>query len=109
MEDIDKFLAECRECKRALAVQLDLLGVGSAFIEELLNVSASFIRKWRVRYQKYGIERLYVQYQGSQGYLSPTEHAEVIAFLMTKDSYGFDELCTYLDEHDGVVYKSKQS
>jgi len=109
MEDIDNFLAECRECTRALAVKLDLLGFGSAFIEDLLNVSASFIRKWRARYQKYGIDSVYVQYQGSQGYLSPTEHAEVIAFLMTKDYYGFDELCTYLDEHYGVVYKSKQS
>ena len=109
MNDIDTFLAECRECSRAFAVKLDLLGYESAYIEELLNVSASFIRKWRVRYRKYGIDSVYEQYQGSQGYLSLTEHAEVIAFLMTKDYYGFDELCTYVDEHYGVVYRSKQS
>ncbi len=109
MTEIDKFLAECRECKRALAVKLDLMGFASPFIEELLNVSASFIRKWRVRYRKYGIDSLYVQYKGSEGYLSPTERAEIIAFLMTKDYYGFDELCAYVEEHYGVVYKTKQS
>ncbi len=109
MIEIDKFLAECRECKRALAVKLDLMGFASPFIEELLNVSASFIRKWRVRYQKYGIDSLYVQYKGSEGYLSPTQRAEIIAFLMTKDYYGFDELCAYVEEHYGVVYKTKQS
>jgi len=109
MKDIDNFLAECRECKRALAVKLDLLGIESAFIEDLLNVSASFIRKWRVRYRTYGIASLYLQYQGSHGYLSSIERAAVIAFLMTKDYYGFDELCAYVEEHYGVVYKSKQS
>ncbi len=86
MNDIDNFLAECRECKRALAVKLDLLEYSSAFIEDLLKVSASFIRKWRVQYRKHGIERLYLHHQGSQSYLSPTERAEVISFFMTKDS-----------------------
>ena len=47
MKDLYNFLAECRECKRALAVKLDLLGFESAFIEEFLKVSASFVRKWR--------------------------------------------------------------
>jgi putative transposase len=92
-----------------MAVKLDVQGDISSCIEDLLNVSASFIRKWRVRYRKYGIDSVYEQYQGSQGSLAPTEHAEVIAFLMTKDSYGLDELCTSLDEHYGVVYTSTQS
>ncbi len=109
MNDIDNFLAECRECKRALAVKLDLLGFASAFIEELLNVSASFVRKWRVRYRKYGVDSLYEQYKGSEGYLSPAERTEVLAFLMTKDYYGFDQLCAYVEEHYGVVYTSRQS
>jgi len=109
MKDIDNFLAECRECKRALAVKLDLLEYSSAFIEDLLNVSASFIRKWRVQYRKYGIERLYLQHQGSQGYLSPPERAEVISFLRTKDDYSIEELYEYVDEQYNVVYKSKQS
>ena len=109
MKDLDDFLAECRECQRAFAVKLDLLGYSSAFIEELLHVSAPFIRKWRVQYEKYGIERLYLHYEGSEGYLSQEERAEVVAFLATKDSYSVEELRDDLDEHYAVVYKSKQS
>jgi len=109
MQDLDKFLAECRECNRALAVKLDVLGYEMSWIEEMLGVSASFVRKWRVRYRKYGIEGLYLQYKGSEGYLSSTERAEVVAFLMTKEYYSLEELCAYVDEHYGVVYTSKQS
>ena len=43
MKDLDDFLAECCECKRALAVKLDLLDYSSAFIEDVLGVSGSFI------------------------------------------------------------------
>lgn len=109
MNDLDEFLEECLECKRAIAVKMDLAGYASDQIEELLQVSAPFVRKWRVHYRKYGIDSLYLQYQGRQGLLSPPERAEVIAFLMTKDYYGFDELCEYVDEQYGVTYKSKQS
>ena len=109
MTDLNDFLAECRECKRALAVKLDLQGYSSAFIEELLDVSGSFIRKWRRQYELYGIERLYLQYQGSQGYLSPEERAEVIAFLTTHDHYSLEALRDYVDEQYAVVYKSQQS
>lgn len=109
MKDLDNFLAACRECQRAFAVKLDLQGYSSQFIEELLEVSGSFIRKWRTQYDKYGIERLYLQYQGSQGYLSSKERAEVIAFSKTKDYYSVEALREYVDEHYAVVYQSKQS
>ncbi len=91
MKDLDDFLAACRECQRAFAVKLDLLGYSSAVIEELLHVSAPFMRTWRVQYEKYGIERLSLQYQGSLGYLSQKEQAEVVAFLKTKDVYSVEE------------------
>ena len=109
MNDLDNFLAQCREGKRAFAVKLDLLGYSSAVIEDLLQVSASCIRKWRIHYQKYGIHRVYLQYQGSRGHLSPQERAEVIDFLSTKDSYRLDELREYVEEHYDVIYTSKQS
>lgn len=109
MKDPDNFLAGCCECKRALAVKLDLLDYSSALIEDLLGVSGSFIRKWRKQYERYGIDRLYLHYQGSQGYLSPKERTEVIALLKTKDSYSVDALREYIDEQYAVVYQSKQS
>lgn len=109
MKDLDDFLAECRECKRALAVKLDLLEYSSEFIEELLGVSGSFVRKWRNQYERYGITRLYLQYEGSQGYLSPEERREVITMLNTKEYYALEDLRDYLEEQYNVVYKSKQS
>ncbi len=98
MKDLDNFLAECRECTRAITVKLDVQDYASSCIEDLLNVSASFIRTWRIQYRTYGIDSVYLQHQGSRGYLSSAERAEVIAFLMTKDSYSIEELCEYVDE-----------
>ncbi len=109
MKDLDDFLAGCRECKRAFAVKLDLLEYSHSFIEELLDVSGSFIRKWRTQYERHGIDCLYVQYRGSQGYLSPEERAEVISFLTTKESYQVEDLRDYVEEQYDVIYKSKQS
>lgn len=109
MHDLDNFLAECDECKRALAVKLDLLDYSHTFIENLLGVSNAFIRKWRNQYARDGIQRLYLQYRGSQGYLSREERAEVIAFLNTQEYYSVEALCEYVEEHYDVVFKSKQS
>jgi transposase len=109
MHDVDDFLAECQECKRALAVKLDLLTYSSPFIENLLGVSGSFIRKWRNQYARYGVQRFYVQYHGSHGYLSSHERAEVIAFLNTHEYYRIDALREYVDEQYDVVFKSNQS
>jgi putative transposase len=109
MTDVDDFLAECQECKRALAVKLDLLNYSSTFIENLLGVSGSFIRKWRNQYARYGVQRFYLQYHGSYGYLSSHERAEVIAFLKTHEYYSIDALREYVDEQYDVVFKSKQS
>ena len=109
MHNLDDFLAECQECKRAFAVKLDLLGYSSAWIETLLGVSGSFIRKWRTQYARYGVQRFYLQYQGSRGYLSPAERAEVIAFLKTQEYYRVDALREYVDEQYDVVCTSKQS
>jgi putative transposase len=109
MKDVDDFLAECQECKRALAVKLDLLNYSSSLIEQLLGVSGSFIRKWRTQYARYGVQRFYVQYHGSHGYLSPQERAEVIAFLKTQEYYRIDALREYVEEQYDVVFTSKQS
>jgi transposase len=109
MKDVNAFLAECRECKRAFAVKLDLLGYSHVVIEELLDVSSSFIRKWRNQYERHGVDCFYLQYRGSQGYLSPEDRAEVLRFLTTKEYYRVEELREYVKEQYDVTYKSKQS
>jgi transposase len=109
MHDLDDFLAACQECKRALAVKFDLLGYSSTWIENWLGGSGSFLRKWRTQYARYGVQRFYLQYQGSRGYLSPDERAEVITFLNTQEYYGVDALQTYVEEQYDVIFTSKQS
>jgi len=42
-------------------------------------------------------------------YLTLEQRAETITMLQTKKYWNFEELVTYLDEHYGVIYKSKQS
>jgi putative transposase len=75
----------------------------------LLDVSEPFIRKWVQQYKKYGIDSLQLQYKGSQGFLSPEEHRQVITFLEEKDYYSLEELQAYLLKTYHVQYKSKQS
>jgi putative transposase len=41
--------------------------------------------------------------------LAPEERAETITMLQAKKYWDIDELITYLDEHYGVTYKSKES
>jgi putative transposase len=109
IQDIDQFLANKLESKRALAVKMYLQGYVIPLIMSLLDVSEPFIRKWVQQYKKYGIDSLQLQYKGSQGFLSPEEHRQVITFLEEKDYYSLEELQAYLLKTYHVQYKSKQS
>lgn len=108
-QDIDQFLADKLESKRALAVKMFLQGYAFPLMTTLLNVSEPFIRKWVQQYKKYGIASLQLHDKGSQGFLSPDEQKQVIEFLAEKDYYSVEELQAYLLETYQVQYKSKQS
>lgn len=108
-QDIDHFLADKLESKRALAIKMYLHDYDLSLITSLLHVSEPFIRKWYQQYTKHGIDSLQLQYKGSQGLLTAEEHQHVIAFLEEKDYYSVEELQTYLFETYRVQYTSKQS
>lgn len=107
--DIDTFLTSHLESKRALAVKMDVQGYSHELIASLLQVSLSFIRKWKRLYRKYGSACFSLQYKGSQPLLSSTQQQDVITFLKTKEYYSVEELRDYIETHYQVVYKSKQS
>lgn len=107
--DIDDFLSDKLECKRALAVKMVIYGYSNSLITSLLDVSESFIRKWRFQYTQGGIDMLRLQYKGSKGLLTPDERAHVVAFLKTKTYYSVEELQDYLLDTYDVQYCSKQS
>ena len=109
MEDIDEIIGSCLEIQRALAVKMILQGYSYAQIADLLNVSQSFVEKWRALYHKEGAKCFPVGYKGSTGYLSQEAKAEVIGFIQSKQSCQLETLVSYIQEKFGVSYQSKQS
>jgi putative transposase len=100
---------DSRELKRALAVKLALAGKPYTEITELLGLHKSSISTWKQRFITQGLDGLRLGYQGSKSYLTMEQTAQVTTWLKTQAYWNLDELVSYLDEHYGVVYQSKQS
>ena len=112
LEELETFIGsnpKPRELKRALAIKMLTQGLKTKTIQETLGVSAPFISKWKVEYACNGIEALKVKYQGSRGFLSGRERAEVMAWLQSKSQIHLSELENYLEDGYGIKFKSKQS
>lgn len=100
---------DAREVKRALCVKMSIGLLPVSQICGLLNVSASFVSKWRGIYAAQGAEGLGLGYVGSQSLLTPEQRAEVIACIQGQDTVQLAEVRDYLQEHQGISYKSPQS
>jgi putative transposase len=101
--------SEAREIKRAVAVKMALLGEPYSKITKLIGMHKSCITIWKQKFEAKGLDGIKLGYQGSSGYLNLEQRAETIRMLRAKSYGNLDELVTYLDEHYGVIYKSKQS
>ncbi|NEO69611.1 helix-turn-helix domain-containing protein [Moorena sp. SIO3H5] len=100
---------DSRELKRALAVKFAIDGWDYQSISEALNVSKSFISKWKKKFIIAGIEGLKLSYKGGKGYLNKQEKQEVITWLRKQPDWSFYELKLYLIEQYSVVFKSPSS
>ncbi len=112
MSDLETFInttKKSRELKRALAVKNTLAGRPWQEVLEELGVGRSFIGKWRKIYAEQGVEGLKLGYQGSSGYLTPAEKAEVLQWLQTPEHWTVGQLRAHLQRQYGVVYQSRQS
>jgi len=112
IESLTEFIEsnpDARELKRALAVKLALAGKPYAQITSLLGLHKSSISTWKQRFIAQGLDGIRLGYQGSKSYLSDEQKTQVIAWLKTQTYWNLDELVSYLDQHYGVVYQSKQS
>lgn len=69
----------------------------------------SSITSWKQRFTAQGLKGIKLGYQGSKSYLTTENRAEVIRWLKSRTYWDLEELVTYLDEHYGVIYQSKQS
>ncbi|MGD1849592.1 MAG: transposase [Cyanophyceae cyanobacterium] len=109
---LEEFIAhnpDSRELKRAVAVQMRLQGLKHREIQMILGVASSYISHWEQRYQADGVRGLRLAHKGSQGYLSPSQRAEVIDWLKSRDTLALEELIEYIESHYGVSYRSLAS
>ena len=99
---------DARELKRALAVQMTLLGIKQGAIQAILGVQSSFISTWKKRYLSEGVACFRLGYKGSQPYLSADQRAQIHAWLVTQSQPSVASLASYIQTQFGVVFKSSQ-
>ena len=100
---------DARELKRALAVQMTLLGFKQRMIQAVLGVQSGFISTWKQRYLSEGVECLRLGYKGSQPYLSANQRVQINAWLATQAQPSVALLASYIQTQFGVVFQSSQS
>jgi putative transposase len=97
------------EVKRALAVKMILFEFKTEDICALLNVSDSFVSKWKIRFENEGADALKLNYKGGKGFLTADQHDEIIFHLRMQPHYSVEELRDSIEYHYGVVFHSKPS
>jgi len=111
MTTLDNFIddPECREAKRALAVKMVLMNFETKDICKLLNVSDSFVSKWKIIYENEGASALELKYKGGTSFLTEIQRQAVLIHLRSQSHFDLKELVELIKERYGVVYQSKQS
>lgn len=100
---------DSREQKRALAAMMCLEGLSPSKIQRILNVSPSFISRFKIRFIEYGVKGLKLGYKGSKAYLNPEERIEIIKYLESKEYFSLQELKEHIKDEYDVFFKSDQS
>jgi putative transposase len=100
---------EGREIKRAMAVKMVILGFRTQDICDVLDVSDSFVSKWKTIYENEGAGALRLHYQGGSGFLTESQRHEICLYLRDKPHFSVEELRDLIERRYGVVYQSKQS
>ena len=74
------------EIKRALAVKMTLYDFKTKDICVLLNVSDSFVSKWKIIYENEGARGLWLNYKGGTGFLTESQRYEILFHLKDQAS-----------------------
>lgn len=112
MDELTEFIQsnpDPRELKRALAVQMVMQDYTYFEIRDVLQVSVGFISKWKQTFEEQGVAGLFLQHQGSIGYLESGHMQAVIDWLKQKNYWNLSELQQHLEDTYDVVFASKQS
>src|SRR5512144_1703200 len=87
------------EMKRALAMKMILFDFKTEDICALLNVSNSFVSKWKIIFENEGAGALKVNYKGGTGFLTEDQREESIFYLRLQPHYRVEAFRDYLDTH----------
>jgi transposase len=111
LDDLIQRSHKSTEVKRAQAVKQDLANKNRQTIADILEVSVSFISKWRLIYEQFGAEGLRSLHQGAKprAFLSEQQKAAVLAHISSHTVFGYSDLVAYLTNAYGVAYKHSQS
>lgn len=112
IQELDTWMSastDSRELRRALAVKLTFLGWAYRAVASLLNVSISFVSKWKKIFEEGGVEALKLGYQGSKSYLNHEQKQQTLQWLNEQEYWSVSELECYLAEQFDVEFKSLTS
>ena len=98
---------EGREIKRAIAVKMIILGFKTQDICDVLDVSDSFVSKWKTIYENEGAGGLRLRYKGGAGFLTESQRNQILFHLKDKPHYSVEELRDLIERRYGVVYQSR--
>ncbi len=97
LEEIIANSKDAREVKRAVAVRMLEQGFLVKEIETVLQVSDSFISKWKLIYQREGAKGLLLRYKVKPSYLETASRKEVVSVIQSKETFSVEELRDYLE------------
>src|SRR6266567_4837546 len=100
---------DAREYKQAMAVKLLLLEFEPRDSAEMLNVTESFVSKWKKLWFKHGVDALTIKYHGYQGYLTPEQRQSIIERIKIQKTWNIDDLIDFVRTTYGIEFKSRQS
>ena len=112
MAEIDEIINEAkdaREVKRAVSVKMSAQGFSPAQICQVLNVSLQYVSKWKGQYETGGGAALRLGYRGSASYLPEVQRQGILQWIAAQETVSVEAVRDYIEEHYGVVYRSKQS
>jgi putative transposase len=92
-----------------MAVKLLLLEFEPRDIAELLQVTESFVSKWKKLCFEHGVAVFVIKYHGYQGYLTSEQRQSITEQIKTQHIATIDDLIALIRTTYHIEFKSRQS
>ena len=84
LEQFIQTTSEARELKRSIAINMHQDNIDRKIICQTLQISSSFISKWKKIYDEKGIDGIRLQHKGSRSKLKKEEKEEIKRIYFNK-------------------------